>query len=368
MRITAAVLGELHAPFQVEEIEIEEPRADEVLVRIAATGICHTDGITRHGDLPFPAPGVLGHEGAGVVAAVGDRVTNVKEGDKVVIGWPWCGECRNCLDGQPRYCVNIGQLVAGGSRPDGSTALRRPDGTPLHSHFFGQSSFATHCDRALVAASSRCPRTRRSSCSARSPAGSAPEQARSSTCSRPPLGSSVVVYGVGTVGLAAVMAARCSGATTIVAIDRHEHRLQLAKELGATDVVNVSAGDPVEAVKEICGGPADFSLECTGVIEVVRQAADSVGMRGTCALIGGAPAQAEFTLDHLTTLWGKRVIGILGGEGRSTTLIGALIDLNRQGRFPYERLVTSFSLEQINDAFEAAESGEVLKPLLTMPA
>ncbi len=366
MRITAAVLDEFHSPLRIEEVEIEEPREDEVLVKIAAAGICHTDGITRDGALPFPPPGVLGHEGAGVVAAVGDRVTSVKVGDKVVIGWPWCGECRNCLDGQPRYCVDIGQLAFGGSRSDGSTALRRADGSPLHSHFFGQSSFATY---AIAHWSSLVPVPDDAEIELLGPlaCGLGTGAGTVFNVLRPHVGSSVVVYGAGTVGLAAVMAARCSGATTIVAVDRHAHRLELARELGATDVVDVADGNPVDAVKEICGGLADFSLECTGVIDVCRQAADSVGMRGTCALIGGAPAGAEIMLDHLTTLWGKRVVGVLGGDGRSIPLITALIDLHRQGRFPYDRLVTRFDLDRINDAFEAAESGEVLKPLLTMP-
>jgi aryl-alcohol dehydrogenase len=367
MRITAAVLEGSDGAIEVEEIEIEEPREDEVLVRIAAAGICHTDAITRHGALPFPPPGVLGHEGAGVVEAVGDRVTTVKTGDKVVIGWPWCGECPNCLDGQPRYCVNIGQLAFGGSRPDGTTSLRRTDGSPLHSHFFGQSSFATY---SITHWSSLVPVPEDAPVELLGPLACGLSTGAGTVFNvlRPHVGSSVVVFGVGTVGLAAVMAARCSGATTIVVVDLRASRLKVAKELGATDVVDGTAGNPVDAVKEICGGPADFSLECTGVIDVCRQAADSVGMRGTCALIGGAPAGAEIMLDHLTTLWGKRVVGVLGGEGRSIPLIRALIDLNAQGRFPYDRLVTRFDLDRIDDAFEAAESGEVIKPLLTMPA
>jgi aryl-alcohol dehydrogenase len=367
VRITAAVFEELDAPFRVEELEPDEPRPGEVLVRIAGAGVCHTDGLTQHGDLPFPPPGVLGHEGAGVVEEVGDGVANVRPGDHVVIGWPWCGECRNCLDGQPRYCLEIGRLVTAGVRPDGSTALRRLDGSPLHSHFFGQSSFASH---AITHASSLVP-----------VAGDLPvEQLGPLACGigtgagailnalRPPTGSSVAVFGTGSVGLAAVMAALCTGATTIIAIDVHDHRLRLARELGATESVNAAREDAVASVKEICGGPADFSLECTGSIEVVRQAADSVGLLGTCALIGGAPARAECTLDHTSTLWGKRVVGILGGEGRSTTLIQALIDLNRQGRFPYERLITEFPLDQINEALAASYAGDVLKPVLTMPA
>src|SRR5262249_38856850 len=137
MRATAAIFEKLFTPFTVADVEIDKPGPSEVLVEIVATGVCHTDAITRDGDLPFPPPGVLGHEGAGIVAEVGSEVTSVAVGDKVVIGWPWCGQCRNCLEGQPRYCLSLGPLVAGGSRSDGSTALRRADGSPLNSHFFG---------------------------------------------------------------------------------------------------------------------------------------------------------------------------------------------------------------------------------------
>ena len=223
MRIRAAVFEELDAPFRVEEVELDEPRPGEALVRIAACGVCHTDGLAQHGDLPFPPPGVLGHEGAGIVAAVGDGVANVKAGDTVVIGWPWCGECRSCLDGAPRYCLEIGRLVAAGVRPDGSTALRRLDGSPLHSHFFGQSSFATH---AITHASSLVPVAPDLPVELLGPlaCGIGTGAGAILNALRPPTGSSVVVYGVGSVGLAAVMAARCTGATTIVAIDLHEHR------------------------------------------------------------------------------------------------------------------------------------------------
>jgi aryl-alcohol dehydrogenase len=366
MRIAAAVVEEQDGSFQIEELELEEPGPGEVLVRIAGSGVCHTDAIAVHGDVPVPLPCVLGHEGAGVVEAVGEGVDGVRVGDQVVIGWPWCGACRNCLDGQPRYCLSIGQLAFGGSRPDGTSAYRRIDGSSLNGHFFGQSSFATHSitrANALVVV----------------PPGSPVELLGPLACGimtgagavlnvlRPGPGASLVVYGAGSVGLAAVMAARCSGATTIVVVDRLPGRLQTASELGATDVVDVSEADPVKAVHEICGGPADFSLECTGVISVLRQAVDSVGIRGVCGLVGGAPAGAELTLDHMTTLFGKRVQGILGGEGRSTVLIGALIELNRQGRFPYERLITRFPFDQVNDAFAASHAGDVLKPVLEMP-
>lgn len=372
MRIRAAVVAEHDAPFVVETLELDEPGPGEALVRIVATGLCHTDGITRHGDLPLPLPGVLGHEGAGVVEAVGAGVTAVTVGDRVVIGWPSCGSCRNCLRGEPRYCARLGEALVSGARllgpRAGETALHRADGSPLSSHFFGQSSLATHAlvwADALVRVPDGLPLEIMGplACGIGTGAGAVLNTAR------PGPGDSLVVYGVGAVGLAAVMAARNTPATTIVAVDRHASRLELATELGATHTVDASTGEDVVArVHEICGGPADFSLECTGVIDVVRQAVDSVGMLGTCLLIGGAPAGAEFSADHLTTLWGKRIVGVLGGSGRSETLIPTLMELFVQGRFPFDRLVRFFELDQVEEALAASYSGEVLKPVIRMPS
>jgi aryl-alcohol dehydrogenase len=368
MRANAAVFEKLFTPLSVTEVEIDAPRPGEALVKIVAAGVCHTDALARDGDMPFPAPGVLGHEGAGVVEAVGDGVTNVSVGDKVIIGWPWCGSCGNCLDGQPRYCLELGPLVITGSRGDGSTALRRLDGSPLHSHFFGQSSFATY---SICAANALVPVPADADVSLLGPLACGISTGAGAVLNalRPFAGSSVVVYGAGAVGLSAIMAARLTAATHIIAVDRLASRLSLAAELGATETIDVSTGaDPVAAVHEICGGPADFGLDCAGNVNVLRQAADSVGMRGTVALIGGAPAGASFSLDHMSTLWGKKVVGILGGEGRSVSLINTLITLNAQGRFPYDRLIEKFPLDQVNEALEASHRGDVIKPVLTMPA
>lgn len=366
MRATAAVLEAYDTPFDLHEVEVDDPREGEVLVRVVASGICHTDGLAQHADLPFPPPGVLGHEGSGVVEAVGDGVTAVAPGDQVVIGWPWCGECRNCLRGQPRYCDKLGPLLAGGGRLDGSTALRR-DGEPLHSHFFGQSSFSTY---SLVAATSLVKVGPEADIAKLGPlaCGIGTGAGAVLNALRPDLGSSLVVFGTGAVGLAAIMAARSTGATTIVGVDLHDHRLDSASRYGATHTVNARTEDPVEAVREICGGWADFSLECTGVMSVVRQAVDVVGMLGTVGLIGGGPAGATFEVDHLTTLWGKRIVGVLGGESTSTRLIGSLLDLNAQGRFPFDELITEFPFDQVNEALAASYAGEVIKPVLRMPA
>ncbi|MDF5756901.1 NAD(P)-dependent alcohol dehydrogenase [Spongiactinospora sp. TRM90649] len=369
MKVTAAVVDEVGGPFRMERLDLDEPGPGEALVKIVAAGVCHTDEITRHGDLPMPFPGVLGHEGAGEVVAVGEGVTAVRPGDHVVIGWPSCGTCRNCRDGEPRYCARLGEALCGGGRllgpRAGRTALRREDGSPVHSHFFGQSSFADHAltwADALVVVPKDAPLDLLGplACGISTGAGTVFNTVK------PGPGASLVVYGVGAVGLAAVMAARLSPATTVIAVDRHPARLALAREFGATHTVDAAETDPVAEVHRVCGGPADYALECTGVISVVRQAADSVGMLGTCVLVGGAPAGAEFGLDHLSTLWGKRIVGALGGGGRSETLIGTLVELHRQGRFPFDRLVRFYEQAEIEKALEASRRGEVIKPVLRM--
>jgi aryl-alcohol dehydrogenase len=372
MLVTAAVVDALDVPFKIEELELDKPGPGEALVRIVATGVCHTDVITVHGDLPMPFPCVLGHEGSGVVEVIGDGVTHVNVGDHVVIGWPSCGTCKHCVEGEPRYCARLGEALVSGGRllgPEaGQPALRRvADSSTVHSHFFGQSSFATHAltwADALVVVPEAAPLELLGplACGIATGAGAIFNTAQ------PKAGESVVIYGAGAVGLAAVMAAALSPATQIVVVDLHDSRLELAKELGATHVINGGSADPVASVQDICGGPADYSLECTGVISVVRQAVDSVGMLGTCILIGGAPAGAEFSVDHLTTLWGKHIVGVLGGSGRSETLIGTLVELHAQGRFPFDRLVKFYELEAIDVALADSHSGEVLKPVLRMPS
>ena len=366
MKIRALVVEEKDAPFEEQEIELGEPGRGEVLVRIVASGVCHTDVITRAGDMPMPFPSVLGHEGSGVVEKAGEGVTQVAPGDSVIIGWPWCGECRNCLDGQPRYCLRTGDALVSGRRFKGElrgeTAYSR-DGHPLNGHFFGQSSFATHSIAsadALVKVPGDVPLELLGplACGLATGAGAVLNEAR------PRLGDSVLIAGVGAVGLAAIMAARNSGITTIIAVDVHDNRLELATEFGATHTINSGSSDLIEEVAKITGSTVDFAFDCTGVIAVIETLAQTVGMLGTLVLIGGAPAGATFSLDHLTTLWGKRVMGVLGGGGRSGQLIPALVELYRQGRFPFDRLVKYYELGEIEQALADSKSGQVIKPIL----
>jgi aryl-alcohol dehydrogenase len=367
VQITAAVLEQHHHPLIVQELELDEPRAGEVLVKLVATGVCHTDAVARDANLPFPAPGVLGHEGSGIVQAIGTGVTRVSPGDAVVIGWPWCGHCANCLAGRQRYCEQMPPMVTSGCRPDGSTALARANGDAVHSHFFGQSSFATHAitwERSVVKVPIDAPLEMLGplACGISTGAGAV------FNALRPEVGASIAVFGTGAVGLSAVMAARESGCAQIIGVDRVASRLALASELGATETVDASTVDAGEALAELTNGRGvDFTLECTGNVGVLRQAVDALAMPGVCGVVGGAPAGAEFTLDHLTVLWGRQVRGILGGEGQSAALISSLIELHRLGRFPFDRLVYPFDLDDVNHAIEASGSGEVLKPVLRMP-
>jgi len=367
--IRALVVEEKGGTFVEQELELEPPARGEALVRVVAAGVCHTDEITRHGDMPMPFPAVLGHEGAGIVEKVGEGVTKVKPGDKVIIGWPSCGECRNCLDGEPRYCLRTGEALVSGKRFKGERAgisAYSRNGETINGHFFGQSSFATHSITmadALVIAPNDTPIELLGplACGFGTGAGAVLNEAR------PRLGDSVLIVGVGAVGLAAIMAARNSGVTKIIAADLHDNRLEMAREFGATHTINSGSIDIVEAVQKITGSTVDFAFDCTGVIAVIEQLADTVGMLGTLVLVGGAPANARFSLDHLRTLWGKRVIGVLGGGGRSGQLIPALIELFQQGRFSFDKLVRYYELDEIEQALADSKSGAVVKPILRMP-
>ena len=370
MKVEALVVASKDAPFEMQQIDLAEPGRDEVLVRIVASGVCHTDAITRAGDMPMPFPSVLGHEGSGVVEAVGEGVTQVVVGDKVVAGWPWCGECKNCLDGQPRYCLRTGEALVSGRRFAGElrgTTAYTHGGSELNGHFFGQSSFATYSitrANTLVKVTSDVPLELLGplACGLSTGAGAVFNEAR------PRLGDSILVAGVGAVGLAAIMAARNSGVTRIIALDVHDSRLELAIEFGATHTINSTSSDVISEVARITGSTVDFAFDCTGVIGVIETIAQTVGMLGTLVLIGGAPAGASFSLDHLSTLWGKRVIGVLGGGGRSTQLIPGLVALYEQGRFPFDRLVKYYEMNEIEQALADSKSGDVIKPILRMPA
>jgi len=363
MRITAAVAREKERPFSVEELELEGPRAGEVLVRVVATGMCHTDLICRDQWYPVPLPCVLGHEGAGVVEEVGEGVTKVEPGDRVVLTFASCGKCATCLRGKPSYCLNFFALNFGGARLDGSSPISA-DGASVHGHFFGQSSFATHAlatERNVVKVPGDAP------LEILGPLGCGVQTGAGAVLNtlHPEAGSSIVVFGTGAVGLSAIMAARIAGCTTIVGVDVRPGRLELARELGATHALNGAETDAVKAVKEITGGGADFSLETTAVPAVLRQAIDALGPLGTCGVIGAARLGTEAAFDMNDVLVpGKTIRGIVEGDSVPDVFIPRLVKLHAQGRFPLDRLVRFYDLEDINEAARDAEEGGAVKPVL----
>jgi Zn-dependent alcohol dehydrogenase len=363
MDITAAVLEQLDGPFRFATIEVDDPRGSEVLVRLEASGVCRTDALARRGDLPFPLPGVLGHEGAGVVEAVGDEVVGFSPGDRVVIGQPACGVCRTCRAGLPRHCERLPELRTGGTRLTGGSALHRPGGADLAGHFFGQSSFATHaltCAAALVPVPDDLPLPAAATltCDIAAAAGAVLEVAR------PLAGTRLAVFGAGVTGLAAIMAARNTAATRVVAVDTDETRLRLALTLGATHVVDASRDDPREAVADICGGPVDFTVQCGGDAEAIRQAADCAGPLGTCLLVGEAPAGTDLRLNHEAARAGRRLVGV--PDGAEPSLISGLLELYEMGRFPIDRLIDYHDFTDLDTALDSCLTGDPRKPVVRM--
>jgi aryl-alcohol dehydrogenase len=362
----AAIVRGKGTPFVIEDVRIGPPTADEVLVRVLAVGICHTDAIVRDQYYPFPLPGVLGHEGSGIVEEVGANVTNVAPGDHVVMTFMSCGQCRQCQRGETAYCNDFFMLNVGGARKDGSTGTSDAQGHVLHDHFFGQSSFGTHAvahSRNVIKVPKDVP------LEILGPLGCGIQTGAGAILNALAVGAgdSVAVFGVGGVGLSAVMAARAAGATTIIALDVIPSRLKLALELGATHIVNSSKEDAVEAVRKICGG-VDYSLDTSGKPTVLRQAIDALGIRGTCGIVGAPPLGTEASFDiNSLMIPGRSIRGICEGDSLAAVFIPQLIELHRQGRFPFDRLIKFYEFDEINAAIDDAAKGVTIKPVLRMP-
>jgi len=359
-RVRAAVSGAPGAPFTLRDADLEEPRPREVLVRMTAAGICHTDLAMRDTWPRRLTPMVFGHEGAGRVEAVGSRVTGVAPGDHVCLTFASCGECAQCAAGHPAYCRASRARNLSGGRDDGSTPLTL-DGAPLHGCFFGQSSFATYAvvhERGVVRVPSALPAAVAAplGCSGQTGAGTVLNRLR------PEPGSSLVVLGAGGVGLSALMAAVAVGCGPVVAVDPVASRRALAIGLGATAAL-APGDDLVAAVRELTGGGAHHVVETTGRPEMARRALGALRPRGELALLG---LGGEVTFDVMALLaGGVRVHGVLEGDSDPGRFVPELIALRERGVFPLERLVTTFPFEDIGEAVAAMSEGRAVKPVLT---
>lgn len=365
MKIRAAVARTPAAPLTLETLELEAPRDEEILVRVVATGVCHTDMVVRDGMLPTPMPVVLGHEGAGVVEQVGQGVSKVAPGDHVVMTFNSCGTCPSCLDHAASYCHEFFPRNFFATRVDGSSALSK-EGERIHGNFFGQSSFATHAlchERNVVKVPTdvRLELLGPLACGIQTGAGAVLNALRIAP------GKSFAVFGAGSVGLSAVMAARVAGATTIVAVDMNEDRLAFAREVGATHAINPATLSAAEEILRLTGFGVDFALDTTGLAAVIRTAVDSLAPRGTCGMLGASAPGSEIVLDEVHFMsGGRRLMGIVEGDSTPDTFIPMLIDLYRQGRFPFDRMVRFYPLAQINEAIADSEHGRAIKPIVTM--
>ncbi|PTX61816.1 aryl-alcohol dehydrogenase [Melghirimyces profundicolus] len=365
MEIKAAVTAEKGKPFSVEQVQLEDPKEGEVLVKIVASGTCHTDMIARDQEYPVPLPAVLGHEGAGVVKKVGDGVRSVAEGDHVVLSFSYCGGCKSCLTGHPYACENFFELNFVGDSPNPPRRIRR-NGEYLTT-FFGQSSFGTY---ALAGERNVVKVDREVDLSLLGPLGCGIQTGAGAVLNtlKPQAGSSFACFGCGAVGLSALMAARAIGCTPIIAIDIHDNRLRLAEELGANHTVNGKDQDAVKVIRELTGKGVDHSVETTGVASVLKQAVESLTFMGKAAVIGAPPIGTTVELDINDVLVQEKTItGVVEGDSVPQIFIPQLITLYKQGKFPFDRLIRFYGLDDINEAIRDSESGVTIKPVIRMP-
>jgi aryl-alcohol dehydrogenase len=367
LKCTAAVVASRGAALTIEQLDVDEPAPNEIAVRIAAAGVCRTDLHIRDGEYPMPDfPVVPGHEGAGVVIAIGSAVADVRIGDHVLLTYPFCGECPNCVRGSMAYCEHGFVLSFGGARLDGSSGWQRgDDGTRVGGHIFQQSSFASHT---LATANSAVILDRDLPLNLAPAFGCGVSTGAGSVLNvmdlRPD--SRLAILGAGTVGLAALMMARHLGAGQIIAVDTNPGRLETASELGATHTVDASDREARDAIQQLTGGGADYIFDTTGNPAVVASALDSLAMTGTVVMAGAAPAGTRTSLDMNALLNGRAVRGTIQGDAEARKLVPLLIELYQQGRFPVARLVGSYQFAEIQRAIADMENGRVIKPILRM--
>ncbi len=366
-KIRAALAHANRSPLSIEDIELSEPQADDVLVRITSTGLCHTDLMVLD-EAPLPWPAVLGHEGCGIVEQVGANVQGLVPGDTVVTTSVSCGMCSNCLQNQPSYCEKFRALnMSGGYRADGTCSHCQGE-RKLFGRFLGQSSFATHAlvhQRSVIKVDANLPLEQMAplGCGIQTGAGAVLNTLK------PRMGSTLAIFGAGAVGLAALMAGKLGGCSRLILVDRLPSRLALGLELGATDIIDASQVDSVAAIRELTGGGVDGSVEATGVPAVMSQAIAALGLNGCAVLVGLASPQASVAFNP-TELQSRRQSikgSMMAGDGASPQVfIPELIAHWRAGRFPFDKLSKFYAFEDINQAIADARSGSAIKPVLRM--
>lgn len=356
----AAVLRTPDKPYVLENITLADLQPHEVLVKVVGAGMCHTDLQPRNPDQQFTQlPIVLGHEGSGIVEDVGSAVTGIKVGDHVLMSFMSCGVCASCRSGSPAYCAEFETGNLTGRNADGSTGAVDVSGSEIANRWFAQSSFAQHSvanDRNVVVVDQDLPLELLGplGCGLQTGAGAVLNEMRVAP------GQSIAVFGAGAVGLGAVMAAKLAGATDIVAVDIQPSRLELALELGANRAVLATKGDVVAQVRGV-GAGMDFSFDTTSVTEVISSAIAVLGRPGKAVLVGGGSGALTVTPYELA---GKYVTFVFEGSAIPQLFLPKLIDFWRQGRFPFDKLVRTYPLDEIGAAEDDTVSGKTVKPVI----
>ncbi|OHE97203.1 AreB protein [Colletotrichum orchidophilum] len=368
----AYVVDKVNADFQLVPIILDEIRPNEVLVEMKYSGVCHTDIVTQQGGLPFiEFPAIFGHEGAGIVRDIGRDVTikDLAVGDAVLLSFNYCGSCKNCTSGHSAFCpdssmININSVRVG----DRSTPARlASDGRPVRSQFFGQSSF---CEVSVVNEKSivRCPPAAVEHMGLYAPLGCGLQTGAGTVLNvvKPGKEDSIVIFGLGSVGLAALMAARYLETGQIIAVDIVPQRLELAKELGATHTINSKeSSNVVQDIKKISNGGPTFALECTGILKVIEDTIACVGPLGIAVQVGVPPPGAAIKLDPQEFLIGnKRYVGVIEGDSIPSEIIPRLISMHHEGRFPIDKLAGFYPASQLNQAIQDMAAGKVIKPVI----
>lgn len=363
MKIQAAVIHEKDGPFRIEDVELAPPRTGEILVKIVASGVCHTDEVVQHQMIPVPLPAVLGHEGSGVVQEVGECVTEFSPGDRVGFSFGSCGCCASCRSAHPHACDEFNAINFGGVMSDGTRRLSQ-NGREVSS-FFGQSSFATY---AVVNQNSAVKVEDDIDLALVGPLGCGIQTGAGAVLNRlrPAFGSTLVVFGCGTVGMSAIMAARIAGCAKIIAVSGTPSSLELARELGATHGINrKETDDVVAAIKDITRGGAHYAIDTTGVPAIIKKALACLRFMGSAVVLGVAGDMTINVMDELMAE-AKSLIGVVEGDSMPKVFIPQLLEYYRMGRFPFDRLVTYYDFADINQAFEDSHHGKVIKAVLRM--
>lgn len=349
--------------FTVENIDIDEPHDDEILVRMKATGICHTDLVARRAG-SAERPVLLGHEGAGVVESVGRSVRGIDPGDHVVLTFRHCGVCGNCRQGRPAYCVDGHALNQFGVRADGTSRVVTSTGAPVLDGFFGQSSFS---EFALTRQDNTVVVDRDIDLAVAAPLGCSVQTGAGAVLNvlKPRSGDTVVVHGAGGVGMAAVLAAITTGAR-VIAVERSSARRELASSLGAHVVIDPASEDARAALLDATDGGATHAIDTTGNAEVIVDAMAALGKGGTLAIV--ALGRGVLQLDLLdTVLSGRGIRGCLEGDAVPQQFIPALAEMYSAGALPVDRLITRYPYDRIDSALGDHRRGDTVKPVLEWP-